>query len=316
MTLPLAAIVVVTLCLLAPGGSAQLRFLSSDPALSFGTLLPLSTGGMFMYLSASSAGNLLMWSCNTPSCDTLNPSPAGFLLSAASQTDAALSTVAGNTFFLFYATDTNYPIVAVCSDAACSSPSTRVVEAAAGQWGSMELVLGVSVPVFFWYDSSLPGVRSRRCSDDTCTGFVAPSSLIGPLVNVRNIDTALSNTNLPLVVYENTGSGAITLLICSDIDCSGSNIVAVTTSGSDPVVVTSGTVTGPSVVYYSLAGVHVHVCGNSACTDPSSVTIDVGQFAWLSAAVEPSTGRLVVFYVDATSGSMRYLWCGDMYVSL
>jgi hypothetical protein len=212
-----------------------------------------------------------------------------------------------------------------CNDPDClgANESIVTVDDPVNQVGfDSAIAIGADgLPVISYADLTAGTLKVAKCVNATCTGGTLISTLVGATTDRMGEFSAITigNDGLPIISFYATTATALRVVKCNDAACSGGDEVAVTLD-DDGVVGRDSSIAVPAdglpvLSYYDQTRRNLRVakCSTSACTAASIQVVDPlsgndrGQYTGMG--IFPATGFPVISHYDATTGSLRTVFC-------
>jgi len=182
------------------------------------------------------------------------------------------------------------------------------------------LTIGVDgLPVISYYDSSNGELKVAKCKNPACTS-PTKTTVDNSTPDVGQYSSiTIGLDGFPVISYYDRGNGSLKLAKCNNHSCTLSSTTTVDNTATNVGLYTSITTWEdgfPVISYYDSTNgaLKVAKCNNSACTSPSTFTVDntatsVGLYS--SIAFGLSNSRPVISYYDQTNGNLKYAKCNN-----
>ena len=206
--------------------------------------------------------------------------------------------------------------VAHCSDLACSSATTSVLETCGvGCDPHTSITIGADgLPLIGYTVSSVAHPKVAHCADVACSSATI-STLGAPdhfAFNANSITVGADGLGL-LAFLEPKGLFPKTAH-CENVACTQASIAAFDPNAflfRDGISVTIGSDGLPLISYNSL-GLKVAHCSNVACTAATTSTLHSGDVGDWSSITTGSDGLVLISYLDRPNGSLRVAHCSNV----
>lgn len=257
--------------------------------------LPACEGGQLLMARPDGSG----LACQTPASRTSTADSAGrnFFSSIAIGADGVpmISYLDGENLLLK---------IARCSDAACSTATTRVVDPVSGGWGNSIAIGADGLAVIGYWGLANKDLRVAKCSDVACSTvtlrIVDGSGNVGSFPSI-----AIGSDGLPVLSYYDAGNRHLKVAKCANAACSAPVTVSTVDSAADVgqhTAIAVGADGRPVIGYYDAANKALKVakCGNAECSAPATVSTVgnanfVGSFTSIAIGAD---GLPVISYYD------------------
>jgi hypothetical protein len=212
-----------------------------------------------------------------------------------------------------------------CNDPDClgANESIVTVDDPANQVGfDSALAIGADgFPVISYADLTAGTLKVAKCVNASCTGGTVISTLVGsPTDRMGEFSAiAIASDGLPIISFYATTATALRVVKCNDAACSGNDEVAITLD-DDGVVGRDSAIAVPAdglpvLSYYDQTRRNLRVakCTTSACNAATIQVVDPlfgndrGQHTGIG--IFPGSGFPVISHYDATTGSLRTVFC-------
>jgi hypothetical protein len=232
-------------------------------------------------------------------------------------THTSLALTSSNLPVISYYDLTNYDLkLAVCNDAACTSPTISTLDSAesVGSYSSIALTSS-DLPVISYFDGTNYDLKLAVCNDATCTSpTISTLDSTGTVGEYTSI--AVTSSNLPVISYYDRTSGDLKLAVCTNAACT-SPTISTLESTRDVGEYTSIAVTSsnlPFISYYDRTSgdLKLAVCTNAACTTGTSTTLDNTENVGMYTSIALTSSDVpVISYYDATNQNLKLAVCTD-----
>jgi hypothetical protein len=206
--------------------------------------------------------------------------------------------------------------LAVCTDAACTSPSISTLDSTGdvGLYTSIALTSS-NLPVISYSDFTNGDLKLAVCTNAACTS-PAISTLDSAGDVGSNTSIALTSSNLPVISYFDEDNYNLKLAVCTNAACNRPVISTLDSPGlvgtHTSIAVTSRN--RPVISYYDATNQNLKlaVCTDAACTSPTISTLDStvcctdGEFNSIALT---SSDRPVISYFDYENGDLKLAVC-------
>lgn len=224
----------------------------------------------------------------------------------------------GNAVIAYYDRSNSSLKIAFCNDKACSSPTTKTLVAGVGGQGtftSMKLDAS-NQPVISYYTFPVETLHLLRCTDPACNGFSDVTVDSGGVGSYTSL--ALAGNN-PVISYYDGGNGELKVAICTNADCSASNIHSLTASASDVGMFSSLQLDSsgfPVISYYDATADSVRLlrCTAANCSVITDFLVDASShvgFNGISLQLN-AAGYPLMSYYDLTNQRLKLAHCIDV----
>ena len=228
----------------------------------------------------------------------------------------SLALTSSNLPVISYYANTNGDLkLAVCNDAACTSPTISTLDSPGnvGEYTSIA-VTSSNFPVISYYD------RNGDLKLAVCTNAACTSPTISTLDSAGSVGTwtslALTSSNLPVISYFDATNQNLKLAVCNDATCTSPTISTLDSTGTvwgyTSIAVTSSNL--PVISYYdgTNGDLKLAVCNDAPCTSPAISTLDSTGSVGTSTSIALTSSNLpVISYGDGTNGDLKLAVCTD-----
>jgi hypothetical protein len=206
--------------------------------------------------------------------------------------------------------------VAHCSDLACTSATTSVLETCGvGCQPHTSITIGADGLGLIGYTvSSVAHPKVAHCSDIACTA--ATISTLGEPDHFafQTNSITIGADGLGLIAFLEPKGLVPKVAHCENVTCSQATITAFDPNANlfrDGISVAIGS-DGLALITYNSIGLKVAHCSNLACTAATTATLDSGNVGDWSSVTIGSDGFGLISYLDRPNGSLKVAHCSDV----
>ena len=230
---------------------------------------------------------------------------------------ASLALTSRNLPVISYSDYTNDDLkLAVCTDAACTSPTISTLDRTGrvGVDNSLALTSN-NLPVISYHDYTNNDLKLAVCNNAACTSPTISTIDSRGWVGIES-SIALTSSNLPVISYSNYSSDDLKLAVCNNPACTSPTISTLDSTGNvgwdSSIALTSSNLPVISYADGSNGDLKLAVCSNTACTSPIISIIDsIGYVGYYSSLALTSSNLPVISYFDSTNGDLKLAVCND-----
>jgi len=213
---------------------------------------------------------------------------------------------------------TNYDLkLAVCTDAACASPTISTLDSTevVGEYTSLALTSS-GIPVISYYDWTNRDLKLAVCNNAACTS-PAISTLDSTGTMGYGTSIAVTSSNLPVISYTDNTDRNLKLAVCNNAACTSPTLSTLDGAGSSVGYYTSLALTSsgiPVISYYddTNGNLKLAVCNDAACTTPTLSTLDsTGDVGLFTSIALTSSDVPVISYFDYSNFDLKLAVCNN-----
>jgi hypothetical protein len=206
--------------------------------------------------------------------------------------------------------------VAHCSDLACTSATTSVLETCGvGCEPHTSITIGADGLALIGYTvSSVAHPKVAHCSDVTCTSATISTFGEPDHFAFQTNSITIGADGLGLIAFLEPKGLVPKVAHCVDIACSDATVTSFDPNANlfrDGISVTIGA-DGLALISYNGSGLKVAHCSNVACTVATTATLHNGDVGDWSSITTGSDGLGLVSYLDRPNGSLKVAHCSDV----